>query len=72
MNEILGSQLGHKPKKELGPKPEKESRKVEYEILDSPESRLQLLERTDEIINYVRDENLDVLIFLDKSARPLS
>lgn len=43
-----------------------------YEILSTPEIRNDLLTRMNVLIKQIGDREIDVLIFLDQSARPLS
>lgn len=44
----------------------------QYDILSNPEVRERLLRRTRELVNQIREMRIDNLVFLDKSARPLS
>ncbi len=52
----------------------KEKRDAErsFEILNDPEGRAELLSRMDQFIEDVRQHRPDVIVFLDKSARPLA
>jgi hypothetical protein len=43
-----------------------------YEILDDPEYREQLFHRVDEMLQDFHDRDINSLVFLDKSARPIS
>ena len=43
-----------------------------YEILQNPEVRTELKERMSHLIDQVRERHVDALVFLDRSARPLS
>jgi hypothetical protein len=54
---------------ERGPEQEHEFR---YEILADPEARAELKDRVDHLIEQIIDKNIDTVVFLDKSARPIS
>jgi hypoxanthine phosphoribosyltransferase len=57
------------------PKPEspkQEKEEFKYRILDYGEARETLKEKIKELIDLVQAENIDYLVFLDKSARPFS
>ena len=43
-----------------------------YEILSDPEVRENLLERMQELTEQIHDRNINSLVFLDRSARPLA
>jgi len=44
----------------------------EYEILKTPELRANYVSLTDELVRVMVQDEIDVVIYLDKSARPLS
>lgn len=58
------------PKREV--KKSKETIGVHYEILLDPEMRKNLLERMDQFIKNILKTDVQIIVFLDKSARPLS
>ena len=45
---------------------------IEFEIVKDPETRDKLRERTLQLVDKVAEEDVSVLFFLDKSARPVS
>lgn len=52
--------------------PEESEEKFEYKIIKDRELREDLYIRTKELVAKVVDDNIDTLVFLDKSARPIS
>ncbi|MBU2566922.1 hypothetical protein KKG46_05200 [Patescibacteria group bacterium] len=50
----------------------KESKKVEYKILANPETRERLKERMDRMVEHIFENDVDTVVFLDRSARPLA
>jgi len=43
-----------------------------FEIITSPEARTRIFQKVQELIQRVQNEHIDTLVFLDKSARPIS
>ena len=59
----MGMEFGYVPELEKQPT---------YEILSNPETRERLKERMERFVEVVHDRKVDALVFLDRSARPLS
>lgn len=62
----------HLPSEVLPEGEKKEDQPVHFEIIIDPEMRQQLRDRTQELVDLVQKDQDDVVIFLDKSARPIS
>src|SRR3989339_452073 len=65
-------ELGLKPQKEAKTSKEKKDGEFKFEIITSSDLRERLKNRVWGLVNTAREEHYDALVFLDKSARPIS
>ncbi|MFH1711803.1 MAG: hypothetical protein ABH846_01025 [Patescibacteria group bacterium] len=50
----------------------RETRQSGFEILKNPDFRETLKDRLIRLVDYIEDQNIETVVFLDKSARPLA